>query len=323
MPVVSVVMAVRNGEKYLLKAVDSVLAQTLTDLELIVVNDGSTDGTDAVLASYDDQRLRVLRRSGHGLAASLNTGIREARAPLIARMDADDISEPSRLERQARFLAANEDYVLVGSDAFVISEEGELLYRARLVTSDAAIRHCLDQLVTPFYHGAVMFRREKSVECGLYDERIPQLIEDITLWLRLRRLGSMANLSEPLYRYRLRADSLSRQGRGLEETRARILRDYDSAASLNLADIGALTVPFRMSRRAQRAAYELDLGKVYLDQVGDLPRARSHLGRSVALAPTSSRAWFNFCLSLFPDAVRSRRIRQRNRRIHLRAEGRL
>lgn len=320
MPVVSVVMAVRDGEEYLREAVDSILGQTLGDLEFIVVDDGSTDGTSEILASYDDPRLRVLTQAGRGLAPSLNAGIREARAPLIARMDADDISEPSRLERQAAFLSAHEDHVLVGSDAHVISEDGEFLYRAQLVTDDATIQRCLDRLVSPFYHGAVMFRRERVVECGLYDERIPQQIEDMLLWVRLRRLGSMANIPEPLYRYRFRAHSLSRQPRQLAETKARILREYDSTLSVDPNDVRRLTASSRQgSRRERRASYELDLGKIYLDQVGDLPRARRHLVRAVGLAPASPRAWFNLGLSLSPRAVRSWRIRQRNRRIHLRA----
>src|SRR5581483_7511867 len=98
-PVVSVVMAVRDGAAYLREAVDSVLGQSLTELELVVVDDGSTDGTSRILASYRDERLRVLAGPARGLAPSLNAGIQAARADLIGRMDADDVSEPNRLER--------------------------------------------------------------------------------------------------------------------------------------------------------------------------------------------------------------------------------
>jgi GT2 family glycosyltransferase len=122
-------------------------------------------------------------------------------------MDADDISEPSRLERQSAFLFAHDGHVLIGTDVFVISENGEILYRAQLVTENTEIQHSLDRLVTPFYYGAVMFRRDAVISCGLYDERITQQIEDILLWLRLRHFGLMANLPESLYRYRFRANS--------------------------------------------------------------------------------------------------------------------
>jgi glycosyltransferase involved in cell wall biosynthesis len=320
MPVVSVVMAVRDGEEYLREAVDSILEQTLDDIEFIVIDDGSTDGTEGILNSYDDPRLRVFRQSGCGCAPSLNAGIRHARAPLIARMDADDISQPSRLERQASFLSQNRNHVLVGSDVLVISEEGEILHCAQLVTDNAEIQHCLERLVTPFYHGAVMFRRDAVIECGLYDERIPNVIDDMLLWFRLRHLGPMANLPETLYRYRYRARSVSRLPRDFSKTKSRILRDYASNLGVTSEDIREFSTLYAAAtERRSRATYELDLGKIYLDQAGNLPRARQHLARAVLLAPASPRAWFNLALSLSPRAVRSWRIRKRNRRIHLRA----
>ncbi len=320
MPLVSVVMAVRDGEDYLREAVDSILGQTLEDFELVVVDDGSTDATGEILASYPDDRLRVLTQPRRGVAASLNTGIRSARADLIARMDADDASEPTRLERQVAFMLAHADHVLAGTDVHVISEDGSYLYEAQLVTDDAAIRGCLDQLVAPFYHGSVMFRRDAVVACGLYDERIPQQVEDMLLWLRLRRLGAMANIPVPLYRYRLRPGSLSRLPRGLAEAKARVIRNYAATMTVNPADVQALTEPTSpASGRERRASFELDLGKVYLDQAGDVQRARRHLARAVALAPMSARAWFNLGLSLSPSRLRALRIRKRNHRVHLRA----
>lgn len=320
MPAVSVVMAVRNGEEYLREAVDSILGQTFGSFEFVVVDDGSTDTTGEILMSYDDPRLRVLTCASRGLAPSLNAGIHASQGQLVARMDADDISEPHRLERQAAFLNAREDHVLVGSDVHVIAESGEFLFRADLVTDDEGIQSCLDRLVNPFYHGAVMFRHDAVNECGLYDEQIPQQVEDILLWLRLRRLGAMASIPEPLYRYRFHANSLSRQTRALLATKARVIRDYDSTGRANPDDVTQLTAPTRqVSRRESRAAYELDLGKVFLDQTGDLRRARHHLVRAVLLAPLSIRAWFNLVLSLSPRPVRLWRIRQRDRRIHFRA----
>ena len=333
MQAVSVVMAVRNGEEYLREAIDSILGQTMTDFEFIVIDDGSTDRTTEILESYDDSRLRVLTQTGRGLAPSLNAGIRQARASLIARMDADDISEPSRLERQSAFLFANDDHVLIGYDALVISEDGERLHRAQMVTGNTEIENSLDKLVNPFFHGAVMFRRDAVIECGLYDELVAQHVaktvgrakavlefEDILLWLRLRRFGLMANLPESLYRYRLRANSVSRIPRAWRRTRTRVLRQYASTLTLTPDDVrDIVNLQNKTTERRRRAAYELDLGKIYLDQAGDLPCARRHLTRAVALAPVSPRAWFNLCLSLSPRAVRSWRIRQLNRRIHLRA----
>jgi glycosyltransferase involved in cell wall biosynthesis len=319
-PLVSVVMAVRNGQNYVREAVDSVLRQSLQDHELIVVDDGSTDDTGRILASYSDERLRVLTQSPLGLAASLNRGIGKARADLIARMDADDVSEPHRLERQVTFMLDRPDHVVVGSDVHVVAEDGACLYRAELVSDDTSIRHCLDRLASPFYHGAVMLRRQAVMDCGLYDERVPSQVEDMLLWLRIRGLGQMANIPEPLYRYRLRPTSLSRLPRSLRAAKARLLESYAVTGELRDEDIRTLTVHKRRRRpRASRASYELDVGKIYLDQVGDPRRARSHLARAVGLGPLSPRAWFNLCLSFAPGAVRASRTRRRNRRIQLRS----
>src|SRR5690606_198612 len=104
-PVVSVVMAVRNGERHLREAIDSILHQAYPDFELILIDDASTDRTADILASYGDDRIRVLRNDRHlGLSASLNRGIREARGRYIARLDADDVAEPERFARQVDFL---------------------------------------------------------------------------------------------------------------------------------------------------------------------------------------------------------------------------
>src|SRR5438270_5801548 len=113
-PRVSVGLPVHNGMRFLREALESVLRQTLGDFELLVVDDGSTDDTPEVLASVRDGRLRVLRQEHEGLVAALNRGADEARAPYLARMDADDVSLPRRLERQIALLAADESVGIVG-----------------------------------------------------------------------------------------------------------------------------------------------------------------------------------------------------------------
>ena len=116
-PLVSVVLPVRNGAADLPKAIDTILAQTFTDFELIVVNDGSTDGTAAVLDAIRDPRVRVVHQENMGLAAALNRGISLARGRYIARQDHDDWAKPTRLEKQVAFMEANPDCALVGTCA--------------------------------------------------------------------------------------------------------------------------------------------------------------------------------------------------------------
>ena len=121
---VSVVMPVRDGERFLVEAVESVLEQTERDLELIVVDDGSTDSTPRLLAGVSDPRLRVLTQEPRGLAPALNVGCSEASAPVIARMDADDVALPDRLERQLAFLDAEPEVALLGGGIVLVDEQG-------------------------------------------------------------------------------------------------------------------------------------------------------------------------------------------------------
>src|ERR1043165_9066720 len=115
-PHVTVLMAVYNGEPFLAKAIDSILAQTYEDFELLVVDDGSTDATPDIVRSYGDRRVRTVRNPRNiGLARSLNVGLAEARGALVARHDADDLSYPDRFRRQVEFLAAHPDVAVLGT----------------------------------------------------------------------------------------------------------------------------------------------------------------------------------------------------------------
>ncbi len=176
-PRVSVVMPVRDGERFLREALDSTLAQTLDDLELIVVDDGSTDATPAILAeaAQRDSRVRVQRQEPGGLTVALNAGCALARAPLIARMDADDVMLPDRLERQVAYLDAHPDVALLGGGIVLVDETGREIDRE-------PGRPQLDFLVrNELTHATVMMRADAFRALGGY--RLDQS-EDYDLWLR-------------------------------------------------------------------------------------------------------------------------------------------
>jgi glycosyltransferase involved in cell wall biosynthesis len=185
-PRVSVVMAAYDAERFIAQAVESILQQTLRSWELIVVDDGSTDGTRAILAAYADPRVRVYsNESNLGQTASLNRGIGLARGEFIARMDADDVSEPERLERQVAFLDRNPDIALAGSQYTQIDELGRTVPGARLPLQDAELRWAM-LFYCPFVHAAVMFRRSPVVETvGVYDEALSYSM-DFDLWVPAR-----------------------------------------------------------------------------------------------------------------------------------------
>jgi len=194
-------MAVHNGAPWVAEAVQSVLTQSLTDLELIVVDDGSTDATAAVLAAVRDPRLSVERQPRAGLTRSLNRALARARAPLLARLDADDAARPERLARQYAFLVAHPEVGLLGTGAREIDVRGVEIRLIRPPEEDLAIRHTLIR-ANPFVHSTVMMRRALVEQVGGYDPSFP-VAQDYDLWLRLSEVTRMANLADPLVVRRL------------------------------------------------------------------------------------------------------------------------
>ena len=160
-PDISVVMAVKNGERFLEKSIRSILGQTLTNFELIVVDDGSDDRTAEILDRFGDARMRIVTQPNRGLAAALNRAVSLARATLVARMDADDVAVPERLEKQLEFLASNPEVGVVGSATTMINENDDELREWVPAVSDRDIRKALIR-ANQFAHASVMFRNRSS-----------------------------------------------------------------------------------------------------------------------------------------------------------------
>jgi glycosyltransferase involved in cell wall biosynthesis len=244
-------MAVHDGGPLLARAVESVLAQSLAELELIVVDDGSTDGSDQVLARYarEDPRLVVLTNPRRlGLAASLNRALERARGRYLARMDADDFSLPHRLAEQAAFLDANPRVVIVGSAVLPVDTEGRVLGRARVQpASDAAIRNKM-LLHNAFHHPSVMLRRELLVRAGLAFDPGLAYAQDYELWSRLLAHGRGANLPQTLVRMTIHPGQGSQAAWEAQQEAA------DRVALVNLAarGLGGAFTPeeVRLMRRA-------------------------------------------------------------------------
>jgi GT2 family glycosyltransferase len=189
-PKVSVLMSVLNGREFLRPAVDSVLGQTFTDFEFIIIDNASHDDTPAILDSYADARIVRLRNERVlSLTQSLNKGLRVARGEYVARLDADDVAAPDRLMRQVEFLNDHSDLVLVGSGARAIDEAGQVIGRIDPPKASAELYNAL-AYSNPIVHSAAMFRREPVVALGGYPE-IYVYAQDLALWLKLARCGSI------------------------------------------------------------------------------------------------------------------------------------
>jgi glycosyltransferase involved in cell wall biosynthesis len=231
-PLVSVVLPVHDGERFLAEAVESVLSQTLRDLELVVVDDGSTDGTQDVLSAYRDSRMRVVAQPHRGLVGALTAGIAAASASYVARMDADDVSEPRRLERQVELLERRPRAGMAATWVAVVDEEGRELRRHVLPSEhDDLARRLL--LRNPFQHGSVLLRRAALEEAGGYRGDYGAN-EDYDLWRRLARSWELACVPEVLYRYRVHAGAVTQTDPERvvrrERLRTELWREYDARA---------------------------------------------------------------------------------------------
>jgi len=197
---VSVIMPVYNGERYVSQAVKSILGQTYSNFELIVVNDGSTDKTEKILSSFP--QIIYVKQNNQGIACSLNIGINRSKGKYIVRLDADDICFPNRIEKQVNFLERNPDIDLVGSSATIIDSGDRRWGIQRMPGSDTEIRWA-SLFKSPFIHPSVTIRREIAEEfTDLYDPNFVPT-EDYELWIRVLKNHKAANISEPLLYYRV------------------------------------------------------------------------------------------------------------------------
>ena len=207
MPEVTVLLAVHNGARFLPTAIESVLAQTFRDFQLVVVDDASTDDTPAIIARLADPRFMHVRNpQNFGLARSLNIGLAHATGKYVARLDHDDVSHAGRLAAQAAWLGDHPHTALVGSLARLIDEHGQARGLVERPTSIHGIRW-MRLLENPFIHSTVMFRRDLAAELGGYSESAP-LAEDFDFWGRFIKRFEVANLDRPLVDYRGWSESI-------------------------------------------------------------------------------------------------------------------
>ena len=196
-------LPVWNGERFLEQAMESILRQTFSSFELIVIDDGSSDRSAAIAeeVASADQRVRVLRRPHDGLSATLNAGIAAARGEYIARMDADDISLPDRLQKQVAYLDAHPACVAAGTWIEVTDEAARHIGLKTFARTHDAISAALLRGVSAIAHPTVVVRRDILRDAGGYDaRRYPS--EDLDLWFRLAEEGELANLGEALLQHR-------------------------------------------------------------------------------------------------------------------------
>jgi hypothetical protein len=226
-PSISVAMSVYNGERFLAAAIESVLEQSFGDFEFLILDDGSRDASRAIVRHYAarDSRIRLIVRENRGLVASLNELLDVARAPLVARMDADDVCLPERLARQVAYLDVHPQVGVLGTWTEDIDENGGTypLEAPDHPCTHAAFLTAIEANAPLLCHPAVMFRRDLVRSVGGY-HRAFRHCEDLDLWLRLASVTEIANLPERLLRYRHYGQQVSSRHATEQQVNAAIAR---------------------------------------------------------------------------------------------------
>jgi glycosyltransferase involved in cell wall biosynthesis len=237
-PEISVIMPAFNAASHLREAIESILLQTFRNFEFIIIDDGSTDYTAAIVKSYSDPRIRFIKNEcNKGIVYSLNRGITESKSDLIARMDSDDISFPDRLEKQIGYLRKNPQYALVCSWINIISENGKFISTQKRYNK-YLYYDLTFKCVIP--HPTVMCTKKSLISAGMYRN---VYAEDYDLWSRLITGYRFYMIEEPLLSYRISASSISNfklKNENSDSTKTVVTKNIKNLAGIEIEDDSVL-----------------------------------------------------------------------------------
>lgn len=221
-PLVSVVMAVYNGEKYLREAIDSVLTQTFVNFEFIIINDGSSDGSLSIIHSYSDKRIKLINNDGNkGLIYSLNIGIEISLGKYIARMDADDICLAERFQKQFEYLELHPNIGVIGCDYLSFNDKHSSYIKS--IYKSGEIKAFLLFTAT-MCHPTLMLRKQVLLDNNLYYSETAKHVEDYDLWCRLILHTDFYNRNEVLFKYRDHAQQVSHHYRDIQIQNSQVIQ---------------------------------------------------------------------------------------------------
>lgn len=298
-PLVSVVLPVRNGQPYLQEAIRSIWDQSFQDFELICIDDGSSDSSTHLLNQIHDPRWILLRHSSpRGLSTTLNEGIRIARGRYVARMDADDISHPRRLERQVRFLDANPAVDIVGTSARTLGIEPAQNWR--YPTNDAQIQ--AEMLFNSvLVHSSVMMRKSTILRNGAWYDPAVDRAQDYELWTRPAARLKLANIPQVLLSYRLHTGQVGRNFSLGQQRTARQVRRRQ------LGRLGLRATKAELDLHSAISVWQFGTGEAY---IGKVERWLTKIGEAnqttgifnpIALSKTLEKRWQSACRAAFPQ----------------------
>ncbi len=301
---ITVLMPAYNAQNYIGEAIHSVLQQTYTHFELLIINDGSTDGTKNIINSFDDERIVLINKNHEGVSAALNYGLMHAKGKYIARFDADDVCVSDRLQNQIVFLESHPEYVLTGSDAEYMLENGEFLF------SFKCIAHEYDEIFRklyfycPFIHSSVMYRKDTVIEAGGYSEHAHHF-EDYFLWTQLAKKGKLHNIPKPLIKVRFNAASVTIDEKWRGNKFRNLKRKIIHRGSITPQEGEQLLtiIKEQNSEEIKKAAYYALCGKKFLANNYQPEKARKQIREAINILPLRVDNYALLMASYLPEKI--------------------
>ena len=305
-PKVTVLMSVYNGERFLDESVESILNQSFTDFEFLIINDGSTDSSQSILDNYvkQDPRIKLINQDNIGLSESLQKGISNSRGELIARQDAGDLSAYERLEKQVNAFEFNNELGLIGSYAAVVTSENKEVGLIEYPTDNLKIQEKLIDY-NCFCHGSVMFKKNCLKDTGSIRPEF-KYSQDYDLWLRIAEKYDVTNLAQPLYKLRFLASSLTFANRYEQYKYSQFAKNLaikrrnetDNVIKSNneIDDLRAFAnEEFQENKKSLREKRDLSNDYLYWGDIllkgGEIKSSRKLLFEAVSSNPFNFRAW--------------------------------
>jgi glycosyltransferase involved in cell wall biosynthesis len=303
-PKITVLMPAYNAAKYIGEAIASVLEQTFTDFELLIINDGSTDRTADIVRSFSDPRIVLVSQANKGVAAALNRGLTYAQAPYIARFDADDVCYPNRLKIQYDFITSYPEYSVIGSAADYVDADGHFIFTHH---PEGHLNEEIQQLkfsTCPFIHSSVIYRKEAIVKNGGYNEHA-YTYEDHFLWVNILKNEKACNLSQALIKVRLNPESITID----EKWHTRKFRSIKystlkkrSITAFEGKELFAISTTQNSSKIKEGAYYAL-CGKKFLVNNYQPEKARLNVVRAIGLHPFRLENYLLYTASYLPEKL--------------------
>jgi glycosyltransferase involved in cell wall biosynthesis len=303
-PKITVLMPAYNAEKYIAEAISSVLKQSFSDFELLIINDGSTDKTVKIIQSFNDKRIVVIHQENRGIAAALNTGLKNSRAPYIARFDADDVCYTDRLKVQYDFISAYPEYHIIGSAADYMNVAGDYIFTQHPVAHLNEEIQGLKYTICPFIHSTVFYKKDVIVKNGGYNEHA-YTFEDHFLWVNILKNEKACNLSQPLIKVRLNPESITID----EKWRTKKFRDIKyntlknrtitASEGIELQEIGER----QYSPKIKEGAYYALCGKKFLVNNYQPEKARQNVKKAINVHPLRFDNYLLYLASYVPEKL--------------------